>query len=91
MNLATRENYMELTIPSYKELFNLTKRRLFRLKQRAIKKSGTLDDCDQLMFLLVGNINLRFNTMCLLIENNNLDFDSEKVTVENLVTDISKQ
>ncbi|WP_438845048.1 MULTISPECIES: DUF5677 domain-containing protein [unclassified Enterococcus] len=25
------------------------------------------------MFLIVGNINLRFNTICLLIENNNLD------------------
>ncbi|MDO7880211.1 MAG: DUF5677 domain-containing protein [Enterococcus mundtii] len=64
---------MELTIPSYKELFKLTNRRLLRLKQRAIKKSGTLDDCDQLMFLIVGNINLRLNTICLLIENNNLD------------------
>lgn len=64
---------MELNIPSYKELFEVTQRRLIRLKKRSIKKNGTFNDCDQLMFLLVGNMNLRFNSMCLLIENNNLD------------------
>ncbi|MGH1943709.1 hypothetical protein ABE854_11785 [Enterococcus faecium] len=64
---------MDSMIPSYKPLFELTKRRLYRLKQRAINKSGKFDEQDQLMFLIIGNINLRFNTICLLIENNNYD------------------
>ena len=64
---------MELTIPSYKELFEVTQDRLRRLRQKAIKQSGTLDACDEFMFQIVGNINLRFNSMCLLIENNNWD------------------
>ncbi len=73
MNFATEENDMELTIPSYKELFEVTQDRLRRLRQKAIKQSGTLDACDEFMFQIVGNINLRFNSMCLLIENNNWD------------------
>ncbi len=67
------EKSMDSMIPSYKPLFELTKRRLYRLKQRAINKSGKFDEQDQLMFLIIGNINLRFNTICLLIENNNYD------------------
>ncbi|EMF0421409.1 hypothetical protein IL099_002331 [Enterococcus hirae] len=64
---------MDLMIPEYKPLFELTKRRLRSLKKIANKKSGELDDQDKFMFLIVGNINLRFNTICLLIENNNYD------------------
>jgi hypothetical protein len=64
---------MDLMIPEYKPLFKLTKRRLRGLKKIANKKFGELDDQDKFMFLIVGNINLRFNTICLLIENNNYD------------------
>lgn len=34
------EKSMDSMIPSYKPLFELTKRRLYRLKQSAINKSG---------------------------------------------------
>ncbi|MGM0122525.1 DUF5677 domain-containing protein [Enterococcus sp. AZ152] len=64
---------MDLMIPEYKSLFELTKRRLRGLKKIANKEFGELDDQDKFMFLIVGNINLRFNTICLLIENNNYD------------------
>jgi hypothetical protein len=49
---------MDSMIPSYKPLFELTKRRLYRLKKRAINKSRKFDEQDQLMFLIIGNINL---------------------------------
>ncbi|OQO71048.1 hypothetical protein BH747_03335 [Enterococcus villorum] len=64
---------MDLMIPEYKPLFELTKRRLRDLKKIANKKFGELDDQDKFMFLIVGNINLRFNTICLLSENNIYD------------------
>ncbi len=52
------EKSMDSMIPSYKPLFELTKRRLYRLKKRAINKSRKFDEQDQLMFLIIGNINL---------------------------------
>lgn len=60
---------MDKEFPSYKELFELTQRRLKRLKKIKEKKTGELKDTDAFLFLLIGNINLRLNTIFLLLEN----------------------
>lgn len=64
---------MGYNFPSYQNLFEVTKRRLNRLKIIASKKTGELNDQDKFMFLIIGNINLRFNTICLLLKTNNYD------------------
>ncbi|HAQ4310747.1 TPA: hypothetical protein IXR49_001007 [Enterococcus faecium] len=64
---------MNPVFPSYKDLFDLTKRRLQDLKKIATNKNGTISDQENFLFLIIGNINLRFNTICLLLENNNFD------------------
>lgn len=64
---------MNSVFPSYKDLFDLTKRRLQDLKKIATNKNGTISAQENFLFLIVGNINLRFNTICLLLENNNFD------------------
>ncbi|MGQ4224509.1 DUF5677 domain-containing protein [Enterococcus mundtii] len=64
---------MEYKFPSYQDLFEVTKRRLNGLKGHASKGTGKLNDQDAFMFMIIGNINLRFNTICLLLESNNYD------------------
>ncbi|MBE6173233.1 MAG: hypothetical protein E7153_10395 [Enterococcus faecium] len=64
---------MEYNFPSYQDLFKVTKRRLNGLKGHASKSTGELNDQDAFMFMIIGNINLRFNTICLLLESNNYD------------------
>lgn len=64
---------MEYDFPSYQDLFEQTKRRLNNLKELAMKKNGRVEDEDKFMFMIVGNINLRFNTICLLLNNGNYD------------------
>lgn len=65
--------YMEYNFPSYQDLSEVTKRRLKGLKGHASKRTGKLNDQDAFMFMIIGNINLRFKTICLLLENNNYD------------------
>lgn len=60
---------MDKEFPSYKELFELTKRRLNGLRKIKEKKTGELKDTDAFLFLLIGNINLRLNTIFFLLEN----------------------
>ncbi|EPD1725717.1 DUF5677 domain-containing protein [Enterococcus faecalis] len=64
---------MDYNFPSYQKLFEVTKRRLKRLKNIASNSAGKLTDQDAFMFMIIGNINLRFNTICLLLESNNYD------------------
>lgn len=64
---------MDYSFPSYQNLFEVTKRRLNRLKGHASRSTGKLNDQDAFMFMIIGNINLRFNTICLLLESNNYD------------------
>lgn len=64
---------MECNFPSYQDLFEVTKRRLNGLKGHASKSTGKLNDQDAFMFMIIGNINLRFNTICLLLKSNNYD------------------
>ncbi|NMP59575.1 DUF5677 domain-containing protein [Enterococcus mundtii] len=64
---------MEYNFPSYQDLFKVTKRRLNGLKGHASKRTGKLTDQDAFMFMIIGNINLRFNTICMLLESNNYD------------------
>lgn len=61
---------MESLFPSYSFLFELTKRRLRGLKKIASKNTGKINDQDAFLFMLIGNINLRLNTICFLMENN---------------------
>ncbi|EEU80238.1 hypothetical protein CUN31_01780 [Enterococcus faecalis] len=64
---------MSTQIISYKEIFELTIRRLNRLKEISIKKNNILTKEDEFLFLLMGNMNLRLNTIFLLLEHNNTD------------------
>ncbi|HCU82311.1 MAG TPA: hypothetical protein DGQ36_05585, partial [Enterococcus sp.] len=64
---------MDYSFPSYQNLFEVTKRRLNRLKGHASRSTGKLNDQDAFMFMIICNINLRFNTICLLLESNNYD------------------
>lgn len=64
---------MKDEFPSYEKLFEETKRRLIRLKKIASSKTGELEDQDAFIFMIIGNINLRFNTICSLIEKHNFD------------------
>ncbi|MDT2691494.1 DUF5677 domain-containing protein [Enterococcus gallinarum] len=64
---------MDYKFPSYQKLFEVTKRRLKGLKNIASKSTGKLTDQDAFMFMIIGNINLRFNTICMLLESNNYD------------------
>lgn len=60
---------MSNDFPSYEKTFNETNRRLKSLKKLGEKKSGQLEPTDQFLFLIVGNIKLRINTIFCLLEN----------------------
>ncbi|MCB4848514.1 DUF5677 domain-containing protein [Bacillus tropicus] len=63
---------MNNNFPTYTKIFETTQRRL-----KSIKKTGSrnkeLDEADKLMFYLVGNINLRINTIFHLLKNDITD------------------
>ncbi|MBH0357711.1 DUF5677 domain-containing protein [Bacillus toyonensis] len=63
---------MNKEFPTYKKIFEATQRRLNALKKTCLRHKG-IDEVDILMFYLVGNINLRINTIFHLMENNITD------------------
>ncbi|MGC4604819.1 DUF5677 domain-containing protein [Enterococcus faecium] len=64
---------MSNNFPSYSGLFKSTKRRLLKLEKIAQKRNAKLSDEDSFLFLIVGNINLRINTMFHLMESGIID------------------
>ncbi|MGN4667902.1 DUF5677 domain-containing protein [Bacillus cereus group sp. MYBK234-1] len=63
---------MNSKFPTYTKIFEATQRRLKALKKTCLKHKG-IDEVDILMFYLVGNINLRINTIFHLMENDITD------------------
>ncbi|MCU5662858.1 DUF5677 domain-containing protein [Bacillus cereus] len=59
---------MNNKFPTYTIIFEVTQRRLKAMKKICIRHKG-IDEVDKLMFYLVGNINLRINTIFHLLEN----------------------
>lgn len=64
---------MLVKFPSYTKIFEETNRRLKTLEKLGTKKTGELEDTDKFLFLIVGNLNLRLNTIFFLLENNITD------------------
>ena len=64
--------------PSFQSNFEAGKRRLRKLKKIATNKTGTLDTQDAFLFILVGNINIRLNTIAFLMANLRWCFCSSK-------------
>ncbi|WP_086444704.1 hypothetical protein [Candidatus Enterococcus lemimoniae] len=64
---------MLVKFPSYKKIFKETNRCLKSLEKLGTKKTGELENTDKFLFLIVGNINLRLNTIFFLLENNITD------------------
>lgn len=59
---------MNNKLPTYTKIFEATQRRLKALKKTCLRHKE-IDEVDTLMFYLVGNINLRINTIFHLLEN----------------------
>lgn len=64
---------MDYTFPSYKSLFDEIKRRLRRLRNIVSKNGGELEEQDAFILIIMGDINLRFNTICILLDSKNYD------------------
>lgn len=64
---------MDVQFPDYSHLFEVTQRRLKDLQKKVLKRNGNSIEQDKFMFLIIGNLNLRFNTINLLIYNKNYD------------------
>lgn len=64
---------MDVNFPSYTKIFDKTKRRLIRLRKLAEKSAGSLSPEDELLFQLVGNVNLRINSIFILLKNGTTD------------------
>lgn len=63
---------MNKKFPTYIKIFEETQRILKDIR-RICSKNTEIDEVDELMFYLVGNINLRMNTIFHLLENNITD------------------
>ncbi|ONG91619.1 hypothetical protein BKK40_08790 [Bacillus cereus] len=63
---------MNDNFPNYTKIFEATQRRLKGIK-KICSRNKEIDEVDELMFYLVGNINLRINTIFHLLENNITD------------------
>ncbi|MDI6533350.1 DUF5677 domain-containing protein [Bacillus mycoides] len=63
---------MNNNFPTYKKIFEATQRRLKGMR-RICSRNKKIDEVDELMFYLVGNINLRINTIFHLLENDITD------------------
>lgn len=63
---------MMVEFPKYDEVFKDTQRRL-RSLSKTLKKQNKMGNFNDFMFLIVGNINLRLNTMFFLMSNGNSD------------------
>ncbi|MGN4822475.1 DUF5677 domain-containing protein [Bacillus cereus group sp. MYBK139-2] len=63
---------MNKKFPTYIKIFEETQRILKEIR-RICSKNKEIDEVDELMFYLVGNINLRMNTIFHLLENNITD------------------
>ncbi|MDR1017138.1 MAG: DUF5677 domain-containing protein [Lachnospiraceae bacterium] len=64
---------MDIKFPSYRSLFEETKIQLNSLMEIALDDLEIEKDKNKFIFLLVGNINLKINTICFLLENNIVD------------------
>ncbi|SCN41006.1 Uncharacterized protein BC067498_05501 [Bacillus cereus] len=63
---------MNENFPTYIKIFEETQRILKEMRTIRLRNKG-IDEADELMFYLVGNINLRINTIFHLLENNITD------------------